>query len=67
LHEDDALLADWRDFTDRFPRLAATLDRFAQDPDRAVPADLCTGRGVLAAWLAWYAEQDLGGGLLHAD
>ncbi len=57
---DGALLADWRDYTDRFPRLATILSRFAQDPDRAVPADLCTVRGVLATWQAWHAEQGRG-------
>jgi hypothetical protein len=50
-----ALFADWRDYRDRFPRLARALQRF-QAGDELGVRDLCYVRGVLQKWAAWHAR-----------
>jgi hypothetical protein len=50
------LLADWRDHSDKFPRLALAVDRFWTRT--ASKGDLRKVSGILAAWANWYARMD---------
>lgn len=50
------LFADWRDHSDKFPRLALAVDRFWQGT--ADKGDLRKVSGILAAWANWYARGD---------
>jgi hypothetical protein len=50
------LLADWRDHSDKFPRLAQAVDRFWTRT--ANKGDLRKVSGILAAWANWYARGD---------
>ncbi len=51
-----ALLADWKDYSRRFKRLAQAMDRFlAGKPLRDI-RDVSHVRGVLRAWATWHAR-----------
>jgi hypothetical protein len=49
------LFADWRDYRDRFPRLARACQRFRAGEELGV-RDLCYVRGVLQKWATWHAR-----------
>jgi hypothetical protein len=66
-----ALLADWKDYRQRFKRLSQAMDRFlAGMPLRSAQDGYCV-RGVLHAWASWHArtlcQQELARRLITAS
>jgi hypothetical protein len=55
--ETGRLLADWRAYRRRFPRLSGAARRFG-DGRPLRPGDLNLVRGVLSAWAGWHAGDD---------
>jgi len=51
-----ALLADWKDYRQRFKRLAQAMDRFLAGEPVRNPRDGCYARGVLRALATWHAR-----------
>lgn len=51
-----ALLADWKDYRQRFKRLAAVMERFAKGEALRSAEEIGYVRGVLHAWAEWHAQ-----------
>jgi hypothetical protein len=51
-----ALLADWKDYRQRFKRLARVMERFAKGEALRDAQDVGYVRGVLHAWAEWHAQ-----------
>jgi hypothetical protein len=66
-----ALLADWKDYRQRFKRLSQAMDRFLAGKPLRSAQDGYSVRGVLHAWASWHArtpcQQELARRLITAS